>query len=185
MILLYVSERLRNPVRKCTIVSDSMAKYIEKVTGTTVTSFPGINISRLSYKILRGHVDLESEFVILHVGTNDINSLLAPEILDSYNDLISVVKDNSHCKIAVSAILPRPIDYEVNGDKVKEVNKGLEIMCKERHVQFLKTFRPFLFEGKPKRELFAVRDGGLHLNREGLRRLRLFFIKTIAHFCSE
>ena len=41
----------------------------------------------------------------------------------------------------------------------------------------------FLFKyGDPMRDFFfAVRDGGLHLNTEGVRRLRFFFINTVAH----
>ena len=33
----------------------------------------------------------------------------------------------------------------------------------------------------PLRELYAVNDQGLHLNTEGTRRLRQFFINTVAH----
>lgn len=176
------SESLGNPIRKCTIVSDSIAKYVSDIIGTSVTAFPGINISRLSNRISKGFVDLNSEFVILHVGTNDINSLHVLEMLSSYNDLLSVVRSCSRSQIAVSACLPRPIDHEVNGNKIKEFNKGLEKLCRSRNVKFLRTFRPFLFNGCPRRELFAVRDGGLHLNLEGTRRLRQFFINSISHF---
>jgi len=134
MLSLIVSERLTNPIRKCTILSDSIVKYVTEITGCSVAAFPGINISRLANKIYQGLFNLNSEFVILHVGTNDINSLLAPEILASYNDLITMVKQRSSCKIAFSACLPRPIDNDINGDKVKELNKGLLKLCKARKV---------------------------------------------------
>ena len=146
-----------------------------------MVAFPGINVSRLANRVSKGHVDINSEFAILHVGTNDINSLQVTEILASYNDLISTVRANYDCKLVVSAILPRPIDHERNGNKVKELNKGLEKLCTSRKCQFIRTYKPFLFSGEPRRELFAIRDGGLHLNLEGVRRLRQFFINTIAH----
>lgn len=180
-MLLTFSDHLRDPGRMCSIVTDSIAKYIKDIRGTTVIAFPGINVSRMTNKISNGFVDLNYRYVIFHVGTNDINTLSVQEICASYNDLISVVKEKSDCKIIMSSVLPRPIDYEVNGNKVKELNNSLQTLCKSRHVQFIKSFRPFLVGGLPRRELYAVRDGGLHLNLEGVRRLRQFFINTIAH----
>ena len=78
--------------RKCTIVCDSIAKYVSDLRGTEVKAFPGINVSRLSNKISRDMVNLDSDYVILHVGTNDVNTLTVDEICASYNDLISLVK---------------------------------------------------------------------------------------------
>ena len=80
-----------------------------------------------------------------------------------------------------SSVLPGPVDHESNGEKVKHVNKDLMKLCEQRKIKFLHSYRPFLKFSKPIRELFAIRDHGLHLNLEGLRRLRLFFINTIVH----
>ena len=65
--------------------------------------------------------------------------------------------------------------------RVKSVNQELKELCKRRHIQFLHTFRIFLHKNKPIRSYFAVNDGGLHLNSEGTRRLRLFFINAVSH----
>ena len=160
-------------------MSDSIAKYVTDIRDTKVCAFPGINVSRLTQKILNGHVDLNSAYIILHVGTNDINSLTVSEICASYSDLISVVKQKSLGKVMVSSVLPRPIDFDVNGAKVKELNNSLERLCKSRQVQYLRSNKPFLFGGVPRREYYAIRDGGLHLNLEGTKRLRQFFINTL------
>ena len=61
-----------------------------------------------------------------------------------FNNLISVTRQHSNTKIVISAILPRPLDHTALGKKVKEVNRDLKSLCKDRHVQFLHTFRPFL-----------------------------------------
>ena len=86
-------------------------------------------------------------------------------------------------KIIISAIIPRPCDLHIDPTEsnVKSVNKELKILCKMRHIQFLHTFRIFLHNNKPIISYFALNDGGLHLNREGTRRLRLFFIYAVAH----
>ena len=68
-----------------------------------------------------------------------------------------------------------------NDEKVKDVNKDLMKLCEQRNIRFLHSYRPFLKFGKPIRELFAIRDHGLHLNLKGLRRLRFFYINTIVH----
>ena len=170
---------MKNGVRKITIVSDSIAKHVTDIREAKVIAFPGINISRLTNKFSQGLIDLRSKYVLLHVGTNDINTLDITEICSSYNDLITTVRSTSACKVLVSSILPRPIDFEKHGEKVKQLDVALETLCKERQVQFIRSFKPFLKNGFPRRELYAVRDGGLHLNFEGIRRLRHVFISVI------
>lgn len=177
-LFLFVSE---SKVIRVLIVSDSMAKYVKDVRHTEVLAFPGTNINRLASKIQNGQISIDKEFSIFHVGTNDINMLNVGEIMSSFNNLISIVKKNSHTKIIMSSILPRPVDHQTTGDKVKLVNNKLKQLCKDRHVQYLHTFRPFVKNNQPVRELFAIKDQGLHLNLEGTRRLRQFFINTIAH----
>ena len=61
------------------------------------------------------------------------------------------------------------------------MNKELISLCKMRNLQFLHTYQPFLHNNKPIRSYFAVKDKGLHLNFEGSRRLRLFFMNAINH----
>ena len=151
------------------------------ISDTRIIAFPGINIVRLTNKIQSRNVDIAAKHLILHVGTNDINSLDGGAILSCYNNLISVIRQISSVNILISGILPRPLDWHKNNDKVKFVNKKLVQLCKDRGVRFLHTYKYFLHAGTPKRELFAVRDGGLHLNLEGTRVLRSFFINVVAH----
>ena len=107
----------------------------------------------------------------------------------SFNlDLSTLMRQHRNCfrkksstRIVISALLPRPVDHSALGDKVKVVNNKLEKLCKDRKVQYLHTFRPFTKARLPVRELYTVNDQGLHLNTEGTRRLRQFFINTVAH----
>lgn len=151
------------------------------IRGARVVAFPGANISRLTSKVQRNPHLLERKNTILHVGTNDISSLSELEILSEFNNLITVIQSLSETKVFLSGILPRPVDYARTKKKVKEVNRLLKCLCADRRVSFLHTFRPFFKGGEPIRELFAVRDGGLHLNCEGTRRLKLFFVNTVNH----
>lgn len=181
-ILISVSEAKGIRVH---IVSDSIAKYIKDVRHAEVCAFPGININRLANKIQNRHLSLDKQFTIIHVGTNDVQSLKVDEIISAYNNLIEVVKQNSDTSIIISSILPRPVDHHVTGDKVRLINSKLKQLCKQRKVQYLHTFRPFLKNCQPLRELYAIKDQGLHLNLDGTRRLRQFFINTVAHLLKQ
>ena len=120
--------------------------------------------------------------MILHVGTNNIDKMEIGAILSAFNNLIS---SRSDPMIVISNILPRPKDHSSHGDQVKNVKKGLVQLSKDRKVLLLHTYRPFLKYCLPKREMFAINDQGLHLNTDGTRRLRQFFINSVAYLLKE
>ncbi|KAL4230416.1 hypothetical protein ACF0H5_010798 [Mactra antiquata] len=122
-------------------------------------------------------------YTIIHVGTNDIaqDNMSVDNILSQFSSLIVLIRRLSRTKIIISSILPRPIDLFFTETKIKELNKRLKIKCKERGVQFVASFHTFLKNAKPVKELYAVRDGGLHLNYESTNKLRSEFVNTISH----
>jgi hypothetical protein len=77
------------------------------------------------------------------VGPNDVHNLSVDEIISDFNNLITVVRGISNTKILMSSILPRPVDYSVTGEKVKEVNRRLKLLCAQRHARFLLSFKRF------------------------------------------
>ena len=83
--------------------------------------------------------------------------------------------------IGMSSILPRPVDYSKTNDKVVKVNKALNVLCQRYGVVFIHSYRYFVREGKPLVELFAYKDGGLHLNVEGSKQLGSYFKRRVAH----
>ena len=168
-------------------MSESKAEYVDNIRHCEVIAFPNININALTHKIPARNLILDREFTIFHVGTNNIETKNAGEILRCYNNLISVIRQNSHTKMIISAILPRPKDHSSLGDRVKLVNTKLKPLCslRERNVQFLHTYRPFLKNCQPTRELYAMNDQVVHLNFEGVRRLRQFFINSMAHLIKQ
>lgn len=151
---------------------------------TNIQSFPGATISRLQHKIAINKASIDSKFTILMIGTNDIaSSYSVDEIMSLYENLITYIKSRSNTKIIMSAIIPRPCDlqFDPTESRVKKVNKKLKLLCLRRKIMFLHTYRIFLQNNKPIRSLFAVNDGGLHLNYEGTRKLRQFLINTVVH----
>ena len=161
-----------------------MAKHMTGIRHTVVQVFPGASISRLQRKIESNKASIGCKYTILLIGTNDIaSSHSIGEIMSYYQNLITYIKSHSSTKIIVSAIIPRPCDLpkDPSEKRVKDMNKELKLLCKRRNLQFLHTYRIFLHNNKPIRSYYAVNDQGLHLNLEGSRKLRRFFINTVAH----
>ena len=55
-------------------------------------------------------------------------------------------------------------------------------MCNKYKVNCIHSYTYFMESGKPLVELFAYKDGGLHLNYEDSRQLGIYFKRRVAHF---
>ena len=68
--------------------------------------------------------------LILHVGTNDIgNGLCSKLITQYYCNLLELITHNfSNIKIIMSAILPRPIDFDTTKQLVIETNNCFNLL---------------------------------------------------------
>ena len=123
------------------------------------------------------------DFVILHVGTNDIDRR-APynNIISHFGNLIGICKKQKpSIQIIVSAILPRPKDHSISDPMIRSINKQLnKVMSKSMRFKFVPSYKPFMYGGSVRRELFAKKDSGLHLNTEGTNALTRFFLRVIA-----
>jgi hypothetical protein len=84
---------------------------------------------------------------------------------------INIIQIQIFSIILISSVLPRPADFHILGEKVVAINNRLVRICKEEKVQFIKSFRRFLYQGKPKRDLFSIRDA-LHLNDAGRMKIK-------------
>ena len=123
-----------------TIISDLMAKFVEKIKNTEVQSVLGINITQLNQQIKNKKAQYQYKYTILLVGINNVDnrSRSVYEIMSYYNDLITTIKSRFSTKISVSAIIPRPCDLKVDHSekRVKDLNKELKKMCERRYLQF-------------------------------------------------
>ena len=125
---------------------------------------------------------VDSDIIIVHVGTNEINRTSVAHYKAGYCNLICLLKrEFSHSRIAISAIIPRPVDHDKTGQKIVTINSELSKLCERQHVDYIRSFKYLVERGRPRTELYAVKDGGLHLNLEGSRLLGLYFKKRIQH----
>lgn len=156
---------------------------MDNVDGLAVKSYRGASISEMEGFIKNDNLHLDTfDYIILHVGTNDVNYLPIKKIMQAYKFLFRACAEVSgQVPIAVSAILPRPIDYDTTREICKNINLHLEEFCKNHDLKFVRSYKRFLFAGRPITKFYATRDGGLHLSYEGTRQLRQCFIHTICH----
>ena len=147
-------------------------------------SFRGDTIAQIANMVERGIASLKNfDYVIFHVGTNDIDDKASFHAMQSgYGNLVGICRRKyPKINIIMSAIIPHPRDHQNTDDPIKRINFYMEkTMSKTLNFKFIKTYRPFMYAGKPSAELFAKNDKGLHLNTEGSSRFRYYFLRTIA-----
>ncbi|CAC5380590.1 unnamed protein product [Mytilus coruscus] len=109
------------------IVSVSIAKYV-KLENADVFAFLGASIREITCQLNKNKGSIYQGFncLIIHCGTNDIHVLSIDQFKSGYCNLISTAKLLfPSMVIALSGILPRPVDFEETGQKIEEVNMAL------------------------------------------------------------
>ena len=96
-MLFYLKPDLDNLIadyRRVVIISDSIAKNITGIFGATVQSLRGYTIAQVAMKLDQDLISLAPyDYVILHVGTNDIDNR-APydNIISDFGNLIGICR---------------------------------------------------------------------------------------------
>ena len=119
------------------ILGDSIVKHVEgwKLKNSLgnnhnvyVRSFPGAKVKCMKDYVKPCIRENNPEYVILHVGTNELNSELTPErIAKSVIDVGKNIQIN-HRTVSIFGIVPRNDNFN---NKATEVNKDLSKMCKK------------------------------------------------------
>ena len=94
----------------------------------------------------------------------------------------SVRRFNATCFIVFSAVLPRGCEWQLTQELYLAFNRFLQNFARGKHCGFMPTFTSFIYKDGPRKEgpiesLFAVRDGGLHVNLLGA-----MFLQTVSRW---
>lgn len=145
-------------------------------------AFPGVGIIDVIDLINRGIIKLHFDIIIIHVGTNNIWNYNLRDFENNYNQLVTDVTclAKRNAKIILSAILPRPVDFNQTKIFVVAVNSLLRNLCLHRGADFIATYKPFVKYGQPIFELFSPLCG-LHPNHKGNIKLTNFLVQVLAH----
>ena len=125
-----------------------------------VRSFSGAEVKCMKDYVKPCIRENDPDHVILHVGTNKMNSELPPDVAKN-------VKSDTR-SVSISSILPRNDNFN---NKVIEVNKELEKMCNKEKLKLIKhdNINPKAHINKSK----------VHLNRKGYLKLGKNFANFI------
>ena len=137
---------------------------------------PGARVDDVSAAIeVVSHGARPNSLYVLHVGTNDVQSTRAEELLAKYQRAIRRYKvKSSH--VIVSGILPRVRIPTSLNDKAYAVNTGLKELCTNEGVTFTNAWDHFY------EQPHLFREDGLHLNAVGSARLgRLLNDEVVRH----
>ena len=165
------------------LLSDSTCKYVNNIDCVDIHAIPGANIFTVHQYIKENKARMKLfSHILLHVGTNDIGNGLSFHLaVQYYSNLFNLIKDECDCKVIVSAILPRPIDFDNTKNIVIQLNNCLSSLAVKFGYLFVRSYKPFVQQpgSLPIRKYFA-RDG-LHLSFLGVSILRNFFIGVVNH----
>ena len=169
-----------NAKEKVFILGDSMVKKVNVFSLTRninhkylvkVKYFSSAKVSCMNDHVKSTLWDFNLEHIILHVGTNDLNTeRTASQIAKSIVDLCQSLKTDTNT-IRVSLIIPR---YDNLNSKANELNGRLMDMCKERNIPYIDHTDTI----SPERYLI---ESNLHLNRCGI----LAFAKNFSKYLLE
>ncbi|CAG2237079.1 unnamed protein product [Mytilus edulis] len=171
--------------RSTLILSDSFFKYFPDLKNTEIQAFGGITSERLLWKIRHGYFNI-NEFcnVLIHVGTNDIFAITSNQYRFNIDLIIQEIRCvNASCRIILSSILPRPVDFRMSDRLVQDFNSQLfdfsQTGCaKVNYMPVCKSFYDRFHS--PIFPLFLKTDL-LHLNHAGIQKFVHFIANTLAH----
>lgn len=140
-----MSDRLKvvNKIKTAALITDYIAKHIY-LKKCTLQAFPGVDIIDVIDLINRGIIKLHFDIIIIHVGTNNIWNLWDFE--NNYNQLVTDVTclAKRNAKMILSAILPRPVDFNQTKIFVVAVSNLIRNLCLHRDADFIATYKPFV-----------------------------------------
>ena len=140
---------------------------LSKTNKVVVKPFPGSTTGDME-DFIKCILRKDPENIIIHVGTNDVNSkeprLTAEGIV---NLALQIEGDAANTNIAISGLDSRADDKE---GKVSSVNKILKKFCHQNHWNFIEHNNV---------NLTHLNRGGLHLSKSGTALLAENFCKYI------
>ena len=103
--------------------------------------------------------------LIVHAGTNDVQSTRSEELLEKYRRMIRRFKSKVDASnVIISGILPRVGAEQSFYNKAFSTNNRLKTLCSQENVQFVNFWDNFY------RDTFLYQTDGVHLNSVGAAR---------------
>ncbi|XP_078348835.1 uncharacterized protein LOC144633825 [Oculina patagonica] len=159
------------------IIGDSIIKHLQgykmkKRAGCNVfiRSFPGAQTADIA-DYIKPTVRNKPKSIIIHTGTNDIQTKSPQQVADSLVDIAQNINhDHPHIEIAFSQIINRSDDANLN-PKIADANKRLQKFCAQRGWGWISNDNI---------DESHLNRSGLHLNMSGTKQLATNMLKYLS-----
>ena len=117
---------------KCTLIADSLCKWLMKTDYIHVQSQPGLKLESALTHINRGYIQVQNyEYVLLALGCNDIDSLDIQAMRYNLHCLVYRIRAMSpYVTIGLCSVLPRPQDDKIKETFCVQVNMMYKVFCR-------------------------------------------------------
>ena len=163
---------------KVGLISDSICKWVRGMKYLETQAVPGLTLER-AFVMMVGRELKSWDYLslIIHVGCNNLDDdkQFPVHIMEKTGAILNFVNTSIFPtpKLAVSAIIPRPCDDAHMENKRVLTNLMIKWLCKQRNVQYIKTFKDVSYDNEQDRLLYA--KDLKHLNWDGVLKLREYF----------
>ena len=165
------------------ILGDSMTKHtngweiskkVKSKCKVYAKTFPGATTQCMA-DYMKPSVRAKPDHIILHVGTNDLNSNATPNEIASNIVNIATEMKTEKCDVSISAIIIRTDKQDLN-EKGLKVNVIVKEMCMEKNIFFIDHYK--------KIKASHLNSSKIHLNKKGDSILSNTFAQHISKICN-
>lgn len=164
------------------LIADSVCDSLGRMHRMTVHIMGNARIENVTHAVTTDCINVRGfSIIIIHVGTNNLATDDVKYMICKYQQLLNAIKmRNRRAIIAISSVLPRPVDFARSRGKSTMLNKELTHLCMlpalTHSLFFIPSFRPFIKDAQPVNEYYG--KDGIHLSHDGVQVLRKFFMNA-------
>ena len=104
------------------LIGDSIIKNVTKIANTQIIAFRGLNLQQMSGIFHTNQIPYlhNKALIVAHIGTNNIQRDSHDLLMKKTETLINCIRASApQAKIALSLVIPRPVDFTITNVKVK------------------------------------------------------------------
>ena len=173
---------------KATLIADSLCKWLKDTSYIDIQAQPGLRLESALQHINKGYLQVQGyEFVLLAVGSNNIDSCDIQEIRHHLDQLVYRIRAmNPYVTIGLCSILPRPKDNDITATYCKQVNMMFKVYCRHNGIiSYLPSWSCMVDDNDiPKKGLYNPIDL-LHLNDDGVAALKMYIEGALSTMADE
>ena len=165
------------------VLGDSIIRHCHTPKHADILSIRGATVDTLITRVKQNIINFSNyQLVIIHVGTNDVDNGNADLILPKLLELCSEIRNRqAFMQFIISAIIPRPKDFDTTDAIIKQVNRSIAGWCSRRmDFTFYPTYNTFQKFGWPDLRSEYWDTDNLHLADQGVKRLNLLLKSMVS-----